>query len=84
MISKSNVSDSFIRNPGLHTHCLVNTSLSKQQIEAYIATSFNKIPTYQIRDISNSTTKDDLLNYLLKQDETGLMTNDSYNYKILV
>ena len=84
MISKTDVSDSFIRNLGLHSHCLVNTSLSKQQLEVYINCSFKKIPTYQIRDISNSTTKEDLLSYLLKQNDTGLMTKDNYNYKISV
>jgi hypothetical protein len=84
MISKSNVSGSYIRDLGLHTHCLVNTSLSKQQLEVYINTSFKKVPTYKISDISKSTTKDDLLNYLLKQSDTGLMTKESYNYKILI
>lgn len=83
-ISKSNVSSSPIRNLGLHAHCIINTSLSKSQLDFYISTVFKRIPNYKIQDISNSTTKAGLLNYLLKQSVTGLMTKDSYNYKILI
>jgi hypothetical protein len=83
-ISKSNVSNLFLRNLGLHAHCIVDTSLSQQQLDFYINTAFKKIPNYQIQDISQSTTKPALLNYLLKQNNTGLMTKDSYNYKIWI
>ena len=69
---------------GIHSHCIVNTTLSISQVEFYINTAFKVIPDYKIQDISKSTTKDGLLNYLLKQDEIGLMTKECYNYKILV
>ena len=83
MLSKEKESESFIRNMGLHCHCIVNTSLSKEQLEYYINTSFKKIPNYQIQDITKSDTKEGLLNYLLKQEKTGLLSQESYNYKIL-
>lgn len=83
MISKEKESESFIRNMGLHCHCIVNTSLSKAQLEYYINTSFKRIPNYKIQDITKSNTKEDLLNYLLKQEKTGLLSKDNYNYKIL-
>ncbi|MBB3056819.1 hypothetical protein [Mucilaginibacter gotjawali] len=84
IISKNDVSSSFIRNLGLHAHCIINTSLYEPQLEFYINTAFKKIPNYKIQNISNSTTKNGLLNYLLKQSATGLMTKESYNYKILI
>jgi hypothetical protein len=82
IISKEKVFGTSIKDLGIHAHCLVNTSLSIPQLEYYINTSFKKIPDYKIDDISQSTTKEYLLEYLLKQDKTGLMTKDSYNYKI--
>lgn len=84
IISKEKVYDVEIKDLGIHSHCLVNTSLSTSQLEFYINTVFEKIPDCKIQNISNSTTKNGLLNYLLKQRATGLMTNECYNYKILV
>jgi hypothetical protein len=84
IISKKNVYDAKIKDLGIHSHCIVDTTLSIPQLEFYINTVFKVITNYKIQDISKSTTKDGLLNYLLKQDETGLMTKESYNYKILV
>ena len=84
IISKNKVHGSKINNLGIHAHCLVDTSLSKAQLEFYINTAFEKIPDYKIHNISKSTTKDGLLNYLLKQNVNGLMEKDSYNYKILI
>jgi len=82
IISKQKVFDNQIENLGIHAHCLINTSLSVPQLEYYINTAFKKIPDCKIQDISKSTTKGNLLNYLLKQEKTKLMTSDSYNYKI--
>jgi len=82
IISKEKVYDNFISNLGLHAHCVVNTSLSKEQIEYYINVIFRKKPNYKIQDITRSNTKDDLLNYLLKQTKNRLLTCDCYNYKI--
>jgi len=84
MFSKAKVYNSKIDDLDIHAHCLVDTSLTPGQLEFYINTVFKVIPDYKIDDISKSNTKDGLLNYLLKQNETGLMTKDSYNYKILV
>ncbi len=63
---------------------MFDTSLTSGQLEFYINTAFKVIPDYKTQDISKSTTKNGLLNYLLKQDKTGLMTKESYNYKILI
>ncbi|WP_295720493.1 hypothetical protein [Mucilaginibacter sp.] len=84
IISKNKVYSSKINNLGIHAHCLVDTSLSKAQLEFYINTVFERIPDYKIQNISNSTTKDGLLNYLLKQHKTRVMTEESYNYKIWI
>ena len=82
IISKEKEFDNFINDLGIHTHCIVNTSLSKTELEYYINTCFKKIPDYKIQNISRSDTKEDLLNYLLKQNKNNLLTSDSYNYKI--
>jgi len=82
IISKEQEYDNFIRNMGIHVHCLVNTSLSFPQLEFYIKNSFKRVPNCDFKNISKSSSKDELLNYLLKQNKTGLMTSDSYNYKI--
>ncbi|WP_295794653.1 hypothetical protein [Mucilaginibacter sp.] len=84
VISKREVYNSTIDNLGIHAHCLIDTSLTIPQIEFYLNTVFKTIPNYKLQDISKSDTKEGLLNYLLKQNHTGLMTADSYNYKILV
>jgi len=84
IISKEKEFDVYIQDLGIHSHCLVNTSLSKEQLEFYINTSFKNAPDYKIQNISKSDTKEDLLNYLLKQNKTGLLTKDSYNYKIKI
>jgi hypothetical protein len=84
IISKNKVYGSKINNLGIHAHCIVDTSLSQAQLEFYVNTAFERIPDYKIDNISNSTTKDGLLDYLLKQNVSGLMTISSYNYKILI
>ena len=83
-ISKAKVYNSTINDLDIHAHCLVDTSLTPEQLKFYINTVFKVLPDCDIQDISKSTTKDGLLNYLLKQDETKLMSTDSYNYKILI
>ncbi len=82
-ISKEKVYNDSINDLGIHAHCIVNTSLTIPQLEYYINTCFKKIPNKKIQDISRSNEKEGLLNYLLKQNETGLMTSESYNYKIV-
>lgn len=82
IISKQKVFNNQIENLGIHAHCIINTSLSVPQLEYYIKTAFKKNPNCDIQDISKSTTKGSLLDYLLKQEKTKLMTSDSYNYKI--
>jgi hypothetical protein len=59
-ISKEKVYNSFINDLGIHSHCLVNTSLSIQQLGYYINTCFKTIPDYKIQDISKSNTKEGL------------------------
>jgi hypothetical protein len=83
VISKKKLFDSYIQDLGIHAHCIINTSLTMDQINFYLNTCFKKIPDIKIQNISKGNEKEGLLNYLLKQDETGLMTSDSYNYKIL-
>lgn len=82
VISKTKLFDTLIEDLGIHCHCLVNTSLTKIQLEYYINTSLKKVPNVDIQDISKSDTKEYLLNYFTKQNKSGLMTRDSYNYKI--
>ncbi len=84
IISKEQEYNNYIQNLGIHAHCIVNTSISKKDLEYYINTSFKKIPDYKIQDISKSDTKEKLLDYLLKQKKNGLMISDNYNYKIEV
>lgn len=84
IISKEKEFDTFIKDLGIHCHCIVNTSLSKALIISYIENSFKIAPDYKIQDISKSDTKEYLLDYLLKQNKTGLMTRESYNYKVNV
>lgn len=83
IISKRNVFNSEIEDFGIHCHCIVNTSLPKQAIEFYLSNCFKKTPNYRIDDFSKSTTKENLLNYLLKQNKTGIMIYENYNYKIV-
>lgn len=84
VVSKEQDINNYIQNLGIHAHCIVNTSISKKDLEYYINTSFKKIPDYKIQDISKSDTKEKLLDYLLKQKKNGLMISDNYNYKIEV
>ena len=82
-ISKPSIS--IIDDLGIHAHLVLNTSLSKRQLEFYINTCFIKIPDYRIDDISGSDNKNGLMNYLLKQDlYSKLLTEDNYNYKIKI
>lgn len=83
IISKKKEFDNYINDLGIHAHCIVETSLSRTDLEFYINTCFKKIPDYKIQNISLSDTKENLLNYLLKQSKNNLLTNESYNYKIV-
>lgn len=82
IISKEKEFDNYIEDLGIHAHCIVNTSITKEHLEYYINTLFKSPPNYKIQDISKSDTKEKLLNYLLKQSKSGLLTPESYNYKI--
>jgi hypothetical protein len=65
-------------NCNVHSHIILNTTLSKDVIEYYIQQS-TKGDIY-IEDISNRNDRDNYVNYLIKQ--SNLFTNDNYNYKI--
>lgn len=82
IISKEKEFDNYIEDLGIHAHCIVNTSITKEHLEYYINSLFKSPPNYKIQDISKSDTKENLLNYLLKQSKSGLLTSESYNYKI--
>lgn len=84
LISKKNIDTTYIRNMGIHAHCIIDTSLSKDHLEFYVNTCFKRIPNLKMQNISKSNTKPELLDYLLKQEKNGLLTSGSYNYKISI
>jgi hypothetical protein len=65
-------------NCNVHSHIVLNTTLSKDVIEYYIQQS-TKGDVY-IEDISKRKDRNNYVNYLVKQ--SNLFTNDNYNYKI--
>ena len=62
IISKEQEYDNFIRNMGIHVHCIVNTSLLFPQLEFYFKTSFKSTPNCDFKNITKSNNKDELLN----------------------
>jgi hypothetical protein len=63
----------------VHTHIVLSTSLSPEQVNFYIKTTLKKYDVFYER-IDNRNDKYNLINYLLKQKE--LFTDSNYNYKI--
>jgi hypothetical protein len=67
-------------NCKVHSHIVLNTTLSKETIEYYIQQS-TKGEVY-IEDITKRNDRNNYVNYLVKQSK--LFTNDNYNYKITI
>lgn len=68
-------------NCEVHTHIVLETTISPQHLEYYIQTTF-KNPNIHIEDITKRNDKNNYVNYLIKQH--NYLTNDSYNYKIRI
>ncbi|UUW11347.1 hypothetical protein NLG42_11185 [Flavobacterium plurextorum] len=66
-------------NCEVHTHIILGTTISKENIEYYIQTTFRN-PDIFIEDITKRDDKMNYANYLIKQKH--LLTDDNYNYKI--
>lgn len=66
-------------NCEVHTHIVLGTTISTQQIEYLINKNFTK-PDIDIKRIDNRDDKTYLKNYLSKQE--NLLNDDNYNYKI--
>jgi len=64
----------------IHSHIVINTSISSQEIEFY----FNNLIKGNIKvdDISDRTDNETYINYLIKQAKNNILTDDNYNYKI--
>lgn len=65
----------------VHTHIVLETTITPQHLEYYIQTTFRTPNTY-IEDITKRTDKNNFVNYLIKQ--RNLFTIDNYNYKICI
>lgn len=65
----------------VHTHIVLATTIPEKEIENYIKDVFINSHIY-IDNITNRNDKRNYINYLTKQ--SNLLTNDSYNYKILL
>ncbi len=62
----------------VHTHIIINTTLSQETIEYYIQNTFYK-PNINIIEITNNPQRQNLINYFKKQKH---ISDDCYNYKI--
>ncbi len=62
----------------VHTHIVLNTTLTKDVIESYIYTTFNN-PNIKTIDITDNPKRENLINYFKKQE---YLDDESYNYKI--
>lgn len=65
----------------VHTHIILETTLSPQHIQFYIEATFRN-PYIYIEDITKRNDKNDFIGYLTKQ--RNLLTTDNYNYKITI
>ena len=65
----------------VHTHIVVESTISPQHLEKYIKSTFRK-PNIYIEDITKRNDKKSYVNYLIKQKD--LFTIDNYNYKICI
>lgn len=69
----------------VHTHIVLNTSLTETTIENYIRKALSKNVNCFIEDITNRNDKHKYLGYLLKQGSKNYILSDSsYNYKISI
>ncbi len=65
----------------VHTHIVLETTITPQHLEYYIKTTF-RTPNIYIEDITKRNDKNNFANYLIKQKD--LFTIDNYNYKICI
>jgi hypothetical protein len=77
--TKVSMGNQIPENCDVHTHIILDTTLTSKQIEYYIQTTF-KNPNIYTEDITKRNDKLNYLEYLTKQKH--LLTIDSYNYKI--
>ncbi|WP_166925027.1 hypothetical protein [Flavobacterium poyangense] len=68
-------------NCEVHTHIVLETTISLQHLDHYIQTTF-KNPNIHIEDITKRDDKNNYVNYIIKQKD--LLTNNNYNYKISI
>ena len=68
-------------NCEVHTHIVLETTITPQHLEYYIQTTF-RTPNIYIEDITKRNDKTNYVNYLIKQKD--LFTTDNYNYKICI
>jgi len=64
----------------VHSHILLNTSLSAKTLDYYLNTTFN-IKHIKNIPITNRPDKEQLINYFLKQ---NFLNEDCYNYKVII
>lgn len=62
----------------VHTHIVLNTTLTKEVFESYIYTTFQN-PNIKTIDITDNPKRENLINYFKKQE---YLDDESYNYKI--
>jgi hypothetical protein len=72
--------DSEIKNCGEHAHIIVSTSIPQHCVKKQIDAAFNGEYNCLIQSLSDRNDKENLVNYLLKQEK--LLRKDNYNYKI--
>ena len=65
---------------GEHAHIVISTSIPQRNIENKIKEVFNSKYDCLIENISNRDDKENLVNYLLKQET--ILSKENYNYKI--
>lgn len=69
-----------INGLGEHAHIIVHTSIPSVYIKKQIDIAFNYRHNSLIDNISNRSDKENLVNYILKQEK--LLSKENYNYKI--
>ena len=71
-----------ITGRGEHAHIVISTSIPQHCIENKIKEVFNSKYDCLIQPISDRNDKENLINYILKQEK--LLSKENYNYKILL
>jgi len=79
-ISKKDSSLDDLLRCDIHSHIVVNTTLSKSTLEYYLNTCF-EFTDIQIQDITKRPDKANLINYFKKQD---YLEDCAYNYKVTI